>query len=403
MFCSTKENGSTIGSPNTLQPIRPLFSEEEELARHSWAHSPSPSTSDYEADHGECRRPFNRECADSIEQRHRPVRELSLRRQSGQSHSNFASQSSTTGHLLGGWHDVVQLIKNDLSEQGYLGYSSEDELFEPVYKLERILSRRQQASERCGEQGTRLSRHSSMREGNGRMWQGDRAGQKERYRHSDYKDSRSVRSENRLVKHYSSSDCKSGEGQRRVRFQDDQNHHNFYINCQTAFEENHGRKRELRSCTVRPYQGDVQVDRRTSLGEVNRTYRHEANGLRNSLSQEISEEEEDLGRLRERGRWEGGSCRVRAEHRPRAHSLREEWRWEGREHRRYHREPSRRGVRSERLQGYQEDRSSTEEEEVDREGERRREETQTPRHPQRSLSASCRGHSPGAGNQVVPA
>ncbi|MCJ8741538.1 hypothetical protein PDJAM_G00071830 [Pangasius djambal] len=394
------ENGSTIGSPNTLQPSRPLFSEEEELAWHSRVHSPSPSTSDYEADHCEPRRPFNREYADSVEQRHQPLRELPLRRRSGQSRSSFASQSSTTGRHLGGWSDVVQLIKNDLTEQGYLSYSSEDELFEPVYKLERILSRRQQASEWCGEQGTRLSHHSSMREGNSRMWRGDRVGRMERYRHSDYKDSGSVRSESRLVRRYSSSDCKSGDKQRRVRFQDDQRRHNFYIDGHRAFEENHGGKREIRRCTVRSYQGDIQVDRRTSLGEVNRTYRHEANGMRNSLSQEIREEEEDCGRLRERGRWEGGSCRVRAEHRPRAHSLREEWRQEGRESRRYHEEPSRRRGRSERWQGNQEDRSSTEDEEVDRERERRREEIRAPRHPQRSLSASCRGCSSGAGPRV---
>ncbi|XP_058265556.1 coiled-coil domain-containing protein 187 isoform X2 [Hemibagrus wyckioides] len=390
-----RENGSTVRSPNTLQPNRPLSSEEDELVWQGRARSPSPSTSDYDADHCEHRRPLNREYADNAEQRHQPVRELPLRRRSGQSRSSFASQSSTSGHLLGGWGDVVQLIKNDLSEQGYLSYSSEDELFEPVYKLERILSQRQQASDRRGVQGARVSRHSSMREGNSRTWQG--VGQMERGRHSVCKDSESVRSE-RL---YSNSDWKSGDGQRRVRFQDEQKRHNFHINGHRALEENHAGKRELRSCTVRPYQGDVQVERRTSLGKVNRPYRHEwSNGVRNSMSQEIREEEEDCGRLRKGGRWEGGSCRVRAEHRPRAHSLREERRQEGRESRRYRGEPSRRRVRSERWQGNQEDRSSTEEEEVDRERERRRVETQAPRHLQRSLSASRRGRSPGAGPRV---
>lgn len=353
------------------------------------ARSPSPSTSNYDADHCEHRRPFNKEYADNAEQRHQPVRELPLRRRSGQSRSSFASQSSTSGHLLGGWGDVVRLIKNDLSEQGYLNCSSEDELFEPVYKLERILSQRQQASYRHGERGARVSRHSSMREGNNRTWQG--VGQMERGRHSVCKDSESVRSE-RL---YSNSDWKSGDGQRRVRFQDDQKRHNFYINGHRVLEENHAGKRELRSCTMRPYQGDVQVERRTSLDKVNR--------VRNSMSHEIREEEEDCGRLRKGRKWEGGSCRVRAEHRPRAHSLREEWRQEGKESRRYRGEPSRRRVRSERLQGNQEDRSSTEEEEVDRERERRRVETRAPRHLQQSLSASSRGRAPGAGNQVLPA
>lgn len=375
MFCSTKENGSTISSPNTLRPSPPLFSEEEELAWHSQVHTPSPSTSDYEADLCERRRPFNRGYADRVEQRHEPVRELPLRRRSRQSRSSFASQSSTTSNLQGGWGDVVRLIKNDLSEQGYLSSSSEDELFEPIYKLERILSHRQQASERHSEQRTRLSRHSSMREGNSQMWQGDRVGRMERYRHSDYKDSGSVRSESRLVRRYSSRDHKSGDGQRRVRFQDDQMCRNNIFG---------------------------QVDRRTSMGEVIRPYRNKANGARSSLSQEIREEEEDSGRLRERGRWEGGSCRLQAETRPRAPSFREEWMREGRESRLYRGEPSRRCVRSERWQSNQEDRSSTEEDEMDRERERRRGEPRVPRHPQHSLSASCRGRSPGAGNQVLP-
>lgn len=402
MFCSTKENGNTIGSPNALQPSRSLFSEEEELAWHSREHSPSPSTSDYEADYCESRRPLNREYTDSVEQRRQPTRELPLRRRSRQSRSSFSSQSSTASNLLGGWGDVVQLIKNDLSEQGYLSYSSDDELFEPVYKLERILSRRQRASEQLSQQGSRLSRHSSMREGNSRMWQGDQVGRTERYRHSDYKDSRNVRSEGKLVRRYSSNDWKAGNGQRRVRFQDNHTGPNSYSDGHRAFEENHGGTREIRSYTVGPYQGDVQVYRRTSLSEVNRTSRHEAHSVRNSSSQEMRDEEEDHDRFRERGRWAGGSCRVRAEHRPRAHSLREEWRRVGRDSRRYRSEPSRRCVRNEQWQGNQEDRSSTEEEEVERERERRREETRAPRHPHRSLSASYRGRSPGAGNHVAP-
>ncbi|KAF4078060.1 hypothetical protein AMELA_G00195070 [Ameiurus melas] len=391
------ENGSTIGSPNTLQPSRPLFSEEEELAWRSREHSPSPSSSDYETDYCERRRSFNREHADHVEQRHRPRRELPLRRRSGQSRSSFASQSSATRHQLRGWDNVVQLIKNDLSEQGYLSYSSE-ELFEPVYKLERILSRRQQASERGSEQGTRLYGPSSMREGNSRMWQGDHVGRMESHRHSNYKDGVSVRSESRLVRHYSTSDCKSGDGRRRVRFQDDQTRHDFHTDGHGAFEENHGENRRLRSCTVRPYRG-IQVNR-TSFGEVNRTYRHEANGVRNSLTQEIRVEEEDRGRFRERGSLEGGSCRVQAEHRPRVNTLREDRRQEGRESTWYRGERSRRCVRSERWQGNQEDRLSTEEEEVERERERRKEETRAPSHPRRSLSASCRGRSSGAGQWV---
>ncbi|KAI5095708.1 hypothetical protein C0J45_14138, partial [Silurus meridionalis] len=379
-------NGITIGSPNTLQPRQPLFREEEESARHSWVRSPSSSTSDYEAEHCEHRRPLNRDSTNSFEQRRQSVREQPLRRRSVQSRSSFASQSSTTGNLQGGWTDVVQLIKNDLNEQGYLSCSSEDELFEPVYKLERILSRRQQSSERHGVQGTRLSRHCSMREGNTRMWPGDQVSRMERYRHSDYKDSRSVRSASRPVRRYSSSDCKSGDRQRRVRFQEG---NNFYTDGQRAFEENHVGKRNPNNCTVRPYQGNVSGDQRTSWGEINRPCRYEAKGVRTSFSQATREDEEYSGRFRERGSFEGGSCRVQTEHRPKAHSVRKEWRQEGGE--------SSRHARGEYWQGNQGDRSSTEEEEMDREYERRREETRAPRQPRRSLSASFRGSSPGPG------
>lgn len=391
MFCLTKENGSTISSPNTRQPSRPLSSEEDELAWQSWAHSPSPSTSDYEADHCERSRPFNRKYVARVKQRHQSVHELPLRRQSGQSRSSFASQSSTAGHVLGGWSDVVRLIKNDLSEQGYLSCSSEDELFEPVYKLERILSQRQQASKRHDKLGTRLSRHSSMREENSQMWHRDRVGGTERSWHSDYKNSECVRSESRPMRCYSNNDSKPGDAQRRVHFQDDQKRHNMYIDGHRAFEKNHSEKRESRSSTLGHYQGNVQVHRRTSLGEVNRTYRREwSNGVRNSFSQETREEEEHHSRLKERERWEGGSCRVRAEHRPRVHSLREE----GRESRLYQAGHGRRRVRSERWQGNREDRSSTEEEEVEREGERRKVKTRMPRNTQPS---------PGTGNRVPPA
>lgn len=372
------------------------------MAWHSRGHSPSPSTSDYEADHCETRRPSYRKSAENSEPRSQPVHELPLRRQSRQSCSSFASQSSRTSNLLDGWGNVVQLIKNDLSEQGYLSYSSEDELFEPIYKLERVLSKRQQASEQRSRQRTSLSRHSSMSEGSSRMLDGERMGRMERYRRSDYKDGGSERSEGRLLRHYSSSDSKSGDRQRRVRFQDDQRHNLFFDDCR-AFEENHAGKGELRSWVVRPYQGDVQVDRRSSVGEGNRIYSHEGNGVRNSFSQEIREEEQDHGRLRERGKWQGGNCRVRVEHRPRAHTLREEWRREGRDNRRYIGEPNRSLVTNERWQGNQGDRSSTEEEEMDRERERRREETRAPRRPQRSLSVSYRRRSSGAGNSVLPA
>ncbi|KAM9445778.1 coiled-coil domain-containing protein 187 isoform 2-T3 [Clarias gariepinus] len=382
----SREKSSTIRSTNVHQPSRPLFIEEEELVWHSQAHSPSLSPSDSEAEHYEHRRSFSREYSDNAEQRRQPVRELPLRRRSGQSRNSCTSQSSAPGNLQGGWSDVVRLIKNDLSEQGYLSYSSEDEIFEPVYELERIFSRRQQ----CGKRGTRLSHHSSMREANGRKWQGDRVNQMDRYRHSEYKDSRCVRSESRLVRDY--SDYKSGDGQRRVRFLDDQNRDSFYIDSRTSFDQRPSENRNLRSYNVRPYHSNVHIDR-ILTGKLNEAHRQEAYGMRNCLSQEIKEE--DHGRFRERGSWEGGSRRGRVEQRPRAHSARVEA-----GSRRYHGELGRRCIGSDRWPGHQEDRSSSEGEDVERERERRRLETQVPRQPQRSLSASFTGRSAGAGQSV---
>ncbi|TSR39581.1 Coiled-coil domain-containing protein 50 [Bagarius yarrelli] len=335
---------------------------------------------DYESGQCEHRRSHNR---DNVEHRRQSGHELPLRRRSGQSRSSYASQSSSaTGHRLGGWGDVVRLIKNDMSEQGYLNYSSEEELFEPIYKLDSMMSRRRHRSQRCSIQGTRLSHHSSMREPNSRMWQEDQAGG---YRHSDDQDSESVRSGNRQLRYLSSGYCTSGDGQRRVRFQDDQRRRKVYSDGIGAFVEYNCGRRELRGCPLKPCEDNVQVDERTSIGEVNRSHRHQqGNEMRNFWSQSIREEE--------------GSCRVQAQHRLRAQSLREKWRYDG-ENRQYSGQPSMRHVRSERWQHNQKDRLSTEEEEreVNRESGRRRVETRASRPPQLSLSATGRGHSPGAG------
>ncbi|KAL7859809.1 hypothetical protein SRHO_G00149560 [Serrasalmus rhombeus] len=449
------ENTTIPALRNALRPARPLVSEEEEQcdwASHSRAYSPSPSTSDYEEERCERRRHVSQDYGDGLKQRRRPIYEPPRRNHLGQEHRSSVSQSShlgqedggsvsqsshleedrrssisqssRTGRFQGGWGDVVRLIKNDLSVQGYLSCSSDDELFEPVYRLERIFSQRKQAPNQHGGRDKRLSRHSSVREASSRTWQGECASRTQSFRVSEYSDSRSVRSDGRRVRRYNSScsDSRPGDGQRHVHFQDDARGRNRYSKSQRTFEGSHGgtRERELGSYTASSYpvrgysqvypttangvqyqthpqgfqqcaqvrnirHGDFQVGRRASYnyGEL-----QQANGGRHfesSPSQEfrVREEEEE---------WERDSRGVRGEHRRRAHSLREERVWQATESRRYNGNHRERRI----WQGDEEESSSSEEEEVERE--RRGEERRVRRLPQRSLSLACRGRSPRAGS-----
>ncbi|XP_072553263.1 coiled-coil domain-containing protein 187 isoform X1 [Salminus brasiliensis] len=447
-FCAAKENGCLPTTHHKLRPARPHLSEEEERydrASYSRAYSSSPSTSDYEEDHPERRRYLSEDGRDHVELRHWPGSDpphrscvgqgsrSSVSQNSshlGQGSRSSVSQSSSSGRFQGGWGNVVQLIKNDLSEQGYLSCSSDDELFEPVYRLERILSHRQQTPDQFSERENRLSRHSSVREASGRKWQGSGIGRTQSFRCSTHSDSRGVQSQSKPVRRYSSScsDSRPGDSQRHVHFQDDSRHHSSYSDNLRAVEGNCGgtRGREVRSYTVKSYPvrgerahdqltavnggkyqtqpqgyqqsnpdriqnmypGDAHISRRSIVEYNRRNGRNgfpQANGVRhfeNSLSQEsrvMIEEEE----AKETGR---GSCRVRGAHRQRAQSLREERKWEARE--------SRRNFRERQIQQVNEEESSTtEEEEVERERERRREERRARRLPQRSLSLACSGHS----------
>ncbi|KAG9269711.1 trichohyalin-like isoform X1 [Astyanax mexicanus] len=363
-----------------------------------------------------------------IEQdRRRPVSQSS---QIEQDHRSSVSQSSSSGRFQGGWGDVVRLIKNDLSEQGYLSCNSDDELFEPVYRLERMLSQRQQIPDQFGEREVRLSRHSSVREASGRTWQERAIGRTQSFRSSTRSDSRSVRSEGRPVRRYNSScsDSRSGDSRRHVHFQDESRRRNGYSSEQRAFEGG-TRDREVGNYTVSSYpvrtqrgldqvypttangdqyqsqashpryqvrnvyQKDVHGNRRAPIVEVNQHHSHngfphanENHSFESSLLQEsrvIQEEENEEFRQ--------GSCRGQREPRRRAHSLREDRRWEARDSRRYSGNYRERRVQ----QGNVEDSSSTEEEEMERE--RRREERRARRLPQRSLSLACGGRSSRAG------
>ncbi|ROL46973.1 Coiled-coil domain-containing protein 50 [Anabarilius grahami] len=266
------------------------------------------------------------------------------------------SSSSRSSHLSGGWGDVIKLIKNDMSEQGYLSNSSEDDLFEPVYKLEKLLRQKQQVS------GKRLSRHSSVREDHGRTWQGDGCGRREsfRERHVHFPDERRSNLGN------SCRTSENGYSDTRERVQcstgilrDDHTHLRETQGLQTqaqVFRRNISMRRS--------YHGNV---RRTSVREGSRTcsvddsnlararLSNNAPSLHPRAPQLMEVEVED--RLRDTGRWEMMRARNT---RQRARSLAEDERRIDGDHRRGDRRVRR--SQSERWQTFEEERSSTEEE-----------------------------------------
>ncbi|XP_056588898.1 coiled-coil domain-containing protein 187 isoform X2 [Triplophysa dalaica] len=255
------------------------------------------------------------------------------------------SQKSRTSHLSGGWGDVIKLIRNDMSEQGYLSPSSEEELFEPVYKLERMLKQKQQASDRRGHQGER--RH-------GRTTQGDGWCREESFRERDK--------------------------ERRVHFLDERSRINGYHGNGYSLHEN-GRERDKHLNTGerlgdhqqtqdpgfrrnvsmrRSYHGDVRLSRRTSMRGGSRTCTQDDSNLVNMVrplnhTPLIETEVRRPGPLREAERWEAARNQ-----RQRACSLTEE-RTIDRDHTRYPRQHRIRRSQSER-QSLEEEGSSTEEE-----------------------------------------
>ncbi|XP_050952003.1 coiled-coil domain-containing protein 187 isoform X2 [Labeo rohita] len=151
------------GRESTSIPARPYLPRPVHVPHNRsptrrWQHFSSPTYSDSEEDLIEYSRPTvtQHDSKRTVGQR-RLVGRSSIAHSEQDDKSMTSQSSSRSSHLSGGWGDVIKLIKNDMSEQGYLSHSSEDDLFEPVYKLEKLLRQKQQA-----ESG--LSRHSSMRE-----------------------------------------------------------------------------------------------------------------------------------------------------------------------------------------------------------------------------------------------
>ncbi|XP_016368634.1 trichohyalin-like isoform X2 [Sinocyclocheilus rhinocerous] len=379
------------GRESTSIPARPYLPQPVHVPHNRsptrWRqHSSSPTYSDSEEDLIEYSR------ATVIRQDGKPT--VGQRRLIGrprahleQDDKSMTSQSSSnrSSHLSGGWGDVIKLIKNDMSEQGYLSHSSEDDLFEPVYKLEKILRQKQQVS------GTGLSRHSSMREDRNRMWQGDGCGHREsfRERHVHFLDER------KRSNSYLANGCRTYEnGHRDARervqcsegiLRDD---HTHLRETQGLHTQAQGFRRNI--SMRRSYHGNI---RRTSVREGNRTCSvddsnlarprpsNNAPSLQPRVPQLMELEVED--RLRDSRSWEMARGRNA---RQRARSLTEDERRIDRYHRRG--ECRVRRSQSERCQTFEEERSSTEEE-LERES--RREERRIQR------LQSCSGRSSGAG------
>ncbi|KTG06075.1 hypothetical protein cypCar_00000608 [Cyprinus carpio] len=210
----TKESTSIPARPYLPRPVHVPHNRSP---TRRWQHSSSPTYSDSEEDLIEYSRPTVKR-QDSKP----PVGQRRLIGRPSEAHSEQDDKSMTSqgssnrsSHLSGGWGDVIKLIKNDMSEQGYLSHSSDDDLFEPVYKLEKILRQKQQVS------GTGLSRHSSMREDRNRMWQGDGCGLRESFR------------------------------ERHVHFLDERKRSNSYLaNGFRTYENGHRDTRERVQCSV---------------------------------------------------------------------------------------------------------------------------------------------------------
>uniref|UniRef100_A0A8C2DWV9 Coiled-coil domain containing 187 n=1 Tax=Cyprinus carpio TaxID=7962 RepID=A0A8C2DWV9_CYPCA len=380
------------GRESTSIPARPYLPRPVHVPHNRsptrrWQHSSSPTYSDSEEDLIEYSRPTVKR-QDSKP----PVGQRRLIGRPSEAHSEQDDKSMTSqgssnrsSHLSGGWGNVIKLIKNDMSEQGYLSHSSDDDLFEPVYKLEKILRQKQQVS------GTGLSRHSSMREDRNRMWQGDGCGLREsfRERHVHFLDERK-RSNSYLANGFRTYENGHRDTRERVQCSVGMSRedHTQLKETQGLHTQAQGFRRNI--SMRRSYHGNI---RQTSVSEGSRTCSvddsnlarqrpsNNAPSLQPRVPQLMGLEVED--RLRDTRSWEMARSRNAWQ---RARSLTEDERRIDRDHRRD--ECRVRRSQSERCQTFEEERSRTEEE-LERES--RKEERRIQR------LHSCSGRSSGAG------
>ncbi|XP_051516914.1 trichohyalin-like isoform X2 [Myxocyprinus asiaticus] len=377
------ESSSVPAPPYSPRPVYTLHTEHQYIHQppiRRWQHSHSPIYSDSEEDLIEHSRPtvvtsrsrMYRDCRPSVGQQKKLVSSSRpSRAHLEQDNRSTTSQSSTVSrasHLSGGWGDVIRLIKNDLSEQGYLSHSSEDELFEPVYKLEKILRQKQQVSDQ-----RRLSRHSSVRENSSRTWQGEGCSHRVSFRDRDQERRVHFLDERRRPNSYHGNGYRSNENghndamEREAGILRDNHTHPTLLDGQHR-TQSHGFQRNI--SVRRSYHGDVRLSRRTSVQQGTRTSRHNESDFVNrvrlsndapSLESRAGQlmEEEGLGHFRDevRGRNQ----------RQRSHTLAEEERRIERDRRHYRGEHRVRRSQSERWQIFEEERLSTEEQELERE------------------------------------
>ncbi|NP_001417741.1 coiled-coil domain-containing protein 187 isoform 2 [Danio rerio] len=375
-----RESISVPARPYSPQPVQ---TSHNQSPTRRCQHSISPNYSDFEEDQIEYSRPT------AIRQDRKPV--VEQRRRSSRVHleqddRSVTSQNSSSRslQLSGGWGDVVQLIKNDMSEQGYLSYSSEDDLFEPVYRLEKILRKKKQVSE------TRLNRNSSVKEDCRRLRQGDCCSRTESFseRRVHFLDERRRTNSYLEPTNVSSRPYENGISHSRER-----------VHCSTGLiRDDHTRLTQSlqhqpqgfrRNISMRrSYHGNI---RRTSVREGSRTCSIDDSNLSRArptnngplLQPRAPQSVQVEDRLRDTSRWEmvkSGNSRQRAL------SLTEAERRIDRDHR--HGERRVRRIQSERWQTVEEERSSSEEE-LERESRRKERWNQRPQ--------SCSGRSPGAG------
>nr|XP_055044007.1 coiled-coil domain-containing protein 187 isoform X1 [Misgurnus anguillicaudatus]XP_055044008.1 coiled-coil domain-containing protein 187 isoform X1 [Misgurnus anguillicaudatus] len=283
-----------------------------------WQRSLSPPYSDSEEDLIDHRRPT---VVPNSSQAYQDSRSTVGQRIMGRTHldqdnssttsqsDSTVSQRSRTSHLSGGWGDVIKVIKTDLNEQGYLSHSSEDELFEPIYRLEKMLKQKQRSN-----RGTRLSRHSSVREDHSRTWHGDGFSRVESFRGGE----RHVRfqDERRRTNSYHGNGYSSNENGHDARERGD-----VGILSPGVLRGNHAQPRESLGDQIptqgfrrnvsmrRSYQGDVRLSKRTSVrGERRTSNQNDLNlvsRVRPSCNTHLMEmEERRPDPLREAGRWE---------------------------------------------------------------------------------------------------
>ncbi|XP_043080394.1 coiled-coil domain-containing protein 187 isoform X2 [Puntigrus tetrazona] len=349
---------------STSIPARPYFARSVHVPHNrsptrKWQHSCSPTYSDSEEDLIEYSRPtvIRQYSKPTIGQRRLINRPSRAHLEQDDKSMTSQCSSNRSSHLSGGWGDVIKLIKNDMSEQGYLSHSSEDDLFEPVYKLEKILRQKKSVS------GKGLSRHSSMREDRNRMWQGDGYGRREsfRERHVHFPDERK-RSNSSLASGWRTYENGHRDTRERVQcstgiLRDDHTHLGETQGPQTQAQ---GFRRNI--SMRRSYHGNI---RRTSVCEGSRACNVDDSNLARprppnnapSLQPRVPQLELEVdNHLRDTRSWEMARGR-NARHR--ARSLTEDERRIDQDHR--HGEGRVRRSQSERCQTFEEQRSSTEE------------------------------------------